>query len=114
MRVHEVPTAILLRKTALKASVGNDPIDRRPGSGGHLGRAIPHGTGITLAHRTDTRVGKGKSLAQTAREALAEKFRPSKEEIWAAADRLRQKIGKVSGDSTADIREWRDNNEPYR
>src|SRR6516165_9079247 len=55
MRVHEVPTAILLRKTALKASVGNDPIDRRPGSGGHLGRAIPHGTGITLAHRTDTR-----------------------------------------------------------
>jgi len=58
MRVHEVPTAILLRKTALKASVGNDPIDRRPGSGGHLGRAIPHGTGITLAHRTDTRVGK--------------------------------------------------------
>src|SRR6516164_7637128 len=57
MRVHEVPTAILLRKTALKASVGNDPIDRRPGSGGHLGRAIPHGTGITLAHRTDTRVG---------------------------------------------------------
>jgi hypothetical protein len=57
---------------------------------------------------------QGKSLAQTAREALAEKFRPSKEEIWAAADRLRQKIGKVSGDSTADIREWRDNNEPYR
>src|SRR6516162_3112585 len=63
MRVHEVPTAILLRKTALKASVGNDPIDRRPGSGGHLGRAIPHGTGITLAHRTDTRVGKGASAA---------------------------------------------------
>jgi hypothetical protein len=57
---------------------------------------------------------QGKSLAQTAREALAEKFKPSKEEIWAAADRLRQKIGKVSGDSTADIREWRDNNEPYR
>ena len=57
---------------------------------------------------------QGKSLAQTAREALAEKFKPSKEEIWAAADRLRQKIGTVSGDSTVDIREWRDNNEPYR
>jgi hypothetical protein len=57
---------------------------------------------------------QGKSLAQTAREALAEKFNPSKEEIWAAADRLRLTIGKVSGDSTADIREWRDNDEPYR
>jgi plasmid stability protein len=56
----------------------------------------------------------GKSLAQTAREALAEKFNPSKEEVWAAADRLRHKIGKVSDDSTVDIREWRDNREPYR
>ena len=46
---------------------------------------------------------QGKSLAQTAREALAEKFKPSKEEIWAAADRLRQKIGTVSADSTVDI-----------
>jgi Antitoxin FitA-like, ribbon-helix-helix len=57
---------------------------------------------------------RGRSLAQTAREALAEKFKPSKQEIWAAADRLRQKIGKISGDSTADIREWRDNDEPCR
>ena len=57
---------------------------------------------------------EGKSLAQTAREALAEKFNPSKEEIWAAADRLRHKIGKVSGDSTADIRAWRDNDNLYR
>jgi len=40
----EVPTAILLRKTALKASVGIDPIDRRPSSGGRPGWAIPHGT----------------------------------------------------------------------
>jgi plasmid stability protein len=57
---------------------------------------------------------QGKSLAQTARDVLKEKFSPSKEEIWAAADRIRRKIGKVSGDSTADIREWRDNDEPYR
>ena len=55
-----------------------------------------------------------KSLAQTAREALAEKFKPSKHEAWAEADRIREKIGKVSGDSTQDIREWRDNDEPYR
>jgi len=40
----EVPTAILLRRTALAASVGIDPIDRRPGPGGHPGQAIPHGT----------------------------------------------------------------------
>ena len=38
-----------------REQIAADPIDRRPGSGGHLGRAIPHGTGITLAHRTDTR-----------------------------------------------------------
>jgi hypothetical protein len=57
---------------------------------------------------------QGKSLAQAAREALGEKFKPSKEELWAEADRLRKKIGKVSGDSTQIIREWRDNDEPYR
>jgi len=57
---------------------------------------------------------QGKSLAQTAREAIAEKFKPSREEAWAEADRLRAKIGKVSGDSTADIRAWRDNDERYR
>jgi hypothetical protein len=40
----EVPIAILLRKTALAASVGIDPINRRPSLGGHPGWAIPHGT----------------------------------------------------------------------
>jgi hypothetical protein len=43
----EVPIAILLRQTALKASMGTDPIERRPGSGGYPGRAIPHGTAST-------------------------------------------------------------------
>ena len=57
---------------------------------------------------------QGKSLAQTAREALAEKFKPVKQEAWAEADRIRAKIGKVSGDSTEDIRAWRDNSERYR
>lgn len=55
-----------------------------------------------------------KSLAQTAREALAEEFKPPKQEAWAEADRIREKIGKVSGDSTQDIRKWRDNDEPHR
>ena len=57
---------------------------------------------------------QGKSLARTARDLLAEKLQPSKAEVWAAADRLRKKIAKVSGDSTADIREWRDNVDPHR
>jgi plasmid stability protein len=50
----------------------------------------------------------GKSVGETAREALAQYVRPSREEAWAAADAIRKKIGRVSGDSTADIREDRD------
>lgn len=56
----------------------------------------------------------GKSVSEIAREALIAAAKPSKEEAWAAADAIREKIGKVSGDSTADIREWRDNDERYR
>jgi hypothetical protein len=43
-----------------------------------------------------------------------EKFAPSKDELWDAAARLRAKIGNLPGDSTAFIREDRDNDEPYR
>lgn len=57
---------------------------------------------------------QGKSLAQTARDVLAEKLKPSKAEIWAEIDRIRARIGRVHGDSTADIREDRDNKERYR
>jgi plasmid stability protein len=57
---------------------------------------------------------KGATLGDTAREAITEYVKPSKAEVWAAADRIRKKIGKVSGDSTQIIREWRDNNERYR
>ncbi|MGA3308476.1 MAG: hypothetical protein ABSD08_07670 [Xanthobacteraceae bacterium] len=51
---------------------------------------------------------QGKSVNDLAREALDAAAKPSKEEAWAAVDRIRKKIGKVSGDSTADIREDRD------
>jgi plasmid stability protein len=57
---------------------------------------------------------KGTSVNETAREALAAYVKSDKAEAWAEADRIRAKIGKVSGDSTADIREWRDNKERYR
>lgn len=57
---------------------------------------------------------EGKSLAQTARDVFEEKFKPSKEDVWKKIDSLRARIGRVEGDSTADIREDRDNDEPYR
>ena len=57
---------------------------------------------------------KGTSVNETAREALNAYVKSDKAELWAEADRIRAKIGKVSGSSTADIREWRDNKERYR
>jgi plasmid stability protein len=57
---------------------------------------------------------KGASLSETARDALAAYVKPDKAEAWAEIDRIRKKIGKVSGDSTADIRADRDNDERYR
>lgn len=56
----------------------------------------------------------GKSLGQTARDLLIEQLKPTKDELWAEIDRFRERIGPLPGDSTADIREWRDNAKPYR
>lgn len=56
----------------------------------------------------------GKSVSDLAREALRAAAKPSKDEIWAEIDRFRERIGPVSSDSTADIREDRDNDELYR
>jgi plasmid stability protein len=50
----------------------------------------------------------GKSVNDIAREALRAAAKPSKEEVWAEIDRVRKRIGKISSDSTADIREDRD------
>ena len=57
---------------------------------------------------------KGASLSEAAREALTAYVKPDKAEAWAEIDRIRKKIGKVSGDSTTDIRADRDNDERYR
>jgi plasmid stability protein len=51
---------------------------------------------------------KGMSISETAREVLTAAVKPDKAELWAKADALRKKIGKVSGDSTKLIREDRD------
>lgn len=56
----------------------------------------------------------GASVNETLQQMVEAYVKPSKEEVWAAADALRKKIGKVTGDSTDIIREWRDNKEPYR
>ena len=56
----------------------------------------------------------GKSVNDIAREALTAAAKLSKEDVWAEADRIRARIGEVSGNSTADIRGWRDNQERYR
>ncbi|MGB7102123.1 MAG: ribbon-helix-helix protein, CopG family [Xanthobacteraceae bacterium] len=54
----------------------------------------------------------GKSVNDLAREALRTAVKPSKDEIWAEADRIRAKIRARVGhdlpDSTAAIREDRD------
>lgn len=57
---------------------------------------------------------KGASVSETVREMIKDGLRPSKAEAWAAADAFRKKIGPIKGDSVADIREDRDNNERYR
>ncbi|MBC8051352.1 MAG: hypothetical protein H7X92_14575 [Chitinophagales bacterium] len=48
------------------------------------------------------------SLEQTVRDILAEAAKPSKAEIWAEIDRMREKIGPVNLDATDLIREDRD------
>jgi plasmid stability protein len=50
----------------------------------------------------------GASVNETARKAITEYVKADKAEAWARVDAIRNKIGKVSGDSTADIREDRD------
>jgi plasmid stability protein len=62
----------------------------------------------TARRLKDKAAAKGASLSETAREALAAYVKPDKTEVWAKVDDIRKRIGKVSGNSTADIREDRD------
>ena len=56
----------------------------------------------------------GKSVNETAREALETYLKPSKAEAWAEIDRIRAMSRYSDVDSTKLIREDRDNDEPYR
>jgi plasmid stability protein len=69
---------------------------------------------VTAARLKAKAKSAGKSVNDTAREALSAYVRPSKAEVWAEIDRIRAMSGRVAGNSTADIREDRDNSEPYR
>jgi hypothetical protein len=51
---------------------------------------------------------QGKSLAQTAREAIAEKFSPNRDEVWAEIDRFRNRITPIRGSSVEVIRKMRE------
>ncbi len=68
----------------------------------------------TVRRLKEKAAAKGKSVNEIAREALTAFVTQDKAELWAKADRLRAKIGKVTGDSTKLIREDRDDDEPYR
>lgn len=68
----------------------------------------------TARRLKDKAARRGTSLAETAREALAAFVKPTKDEAWAELDRIRERNGKMSGDSTAVIRAHRDNDERWR
>lgn len=48
------------------------------------------------------------SLEQLARDVLAEAAKPSREDVNALLKQFRERVGSVSGDSTAYIRKMRD------
>ena len=56
----------------------------------------------------------GKSVNETAREALRRFVQPSRQDAWAEADRIRSTSAPSDVDSTDLIRADRANDEPYR
>ena len=69
---------------------------------------------VTAAQLKKKAKAAGTSVNEVARAALTAYVKPDKTEAWARVDAIRKKIGRVSGDSTQIIREWRDNKARYR
>jgi plasmid stability protein len=67
-----------------------------------------------VARRLKKAAAAGTSLNEVAREALRKDVKPSKAEVLAEMDRIRAMSPYSPVDSTALIREDRDNDEPYR
>ncbi len=68
-----------------------------------------------VAERFNARArAEGKSAEQVLRELIASYGSDRKTEALATLDRLREKLGPATLDPVAIIREYRDNDEPYR
>ena len=52
------------------------------------------------------------SLEEVVHQILMDAAKPSKEEVWAEIDRIRDRQPKSTMDSTALIRAWRDSDDP--
>ncbi len=76
---------------------------------GAMGQILVRNLEDSVIERLKVRALKaGKSLEQTARDILTEAAKPSKDEVWAEIDRLRETAGRVSLDATDLIRQDRD------
>jgi plasmid stability protein len=80
-----------------------------------MGQVLIRNIDDDALERLKTRAARQKtSLEQLLRELVHREAKPTREEVWSQIDRIRERIGPVPGDSTALIREDRDNDEPYR
>lgn len=80
-----------------------------------MGQIIVRNLDDAVIERLKARaVAANTSLEQTVRDILSAAVKPSREELWAELDRLRALSPPSTLDSTALIREDRDNDEPYR
>lgn len=74
-----------------------------------MGQILVRNLEDSVIERLKTRALKAdKSLEQTVRDILTEATKPSKDELWAEIDRLRETAGRVSLDATDIIRQDRD------
>jgi antitoxin FitA len=74
-----------------------------------MGQILVRNLEDSIIERLKVRALKAdKSLEQAVRDILAEAAKPSKDELWAEIDRLRESAGRVSLDATDLIRQDRD------
>jgi plasmid stability protein len=74
-----------------------------------VGQIIVRNLDDSVIARLKARASRtGKSLEQSVRDILSDAAKPSREEVLAEMDRIRERIGPVSLDATDLIREDRD------
>jgi antitoxin FitA len=78
-----------------------------------MGQILVRNLDDEIIERLKARAAREKnSLEQTVRQILADAAKPSKAEILAEIDRIRERQPKSTIDSTALIRSWRDGDGP--